>query len=246
MTTDFDRRLNISNRSILAIVPARAGSKGLTNKNILDCAGKPLIAWTIEAACESSYVDRVLVSTDSGSIADTARKYGAWVPFLRDLDLAKDDSSIVDVVNDTLSQLEILGEFYDYVVLLQPTSPLRNSEHINSAFEEYFLKAKTEDDTLVSVKEIEKKTHWIKGIDHESGYLYSLTGLDLENPRRQMLPNCYFPNGAIYIARSHNFTGYYGSKTIPFIMNEESSTDIDYIEDLKKAEKLLQYNIKNN
>ncbi len=230
----------ITENSILAIVPARAGSKGLPGKNIMDCAGKPLIAWTLQAAQQSSYIDRVLVSTDSCDIADIAQKYDAWVPYLRDQELARDDSSIVDVVRDALNHVNSLGLSYDYVALLQPTSPLRETQHINSAFETLLSNSKEGSETLISVKRMDEKMHWLMATDPGNGYLYSLSGLDMTNPRRQELPLCFIPNGAIYLARCKNFDGFYGSQTFPYIMDEESSLDIDYEEDLSKAIEILK------
>ncbi len=103
----------------MAIVPARSGSKGLPNKNVLYCAGKPLIAWTIDAASKSKYIDCVLVSTDSESIANIARRYGAWVPSLRGAHLAKDDSSVIDVVKNAISEAESHGKSFEYIALFR-------------------------------------------------------------------------------------------------------------------------------
>jgi len=223
-------------------VPARAGSKGLPNKNVLPCAGKPLIAWTIEAAVSARHIKSVLVSTDSPEIADVARKYGAWVPFMRNPDLATDEASMVDVIKDVLRQMEIQGFSFDLVALLQPTSPLRNSTHIDKACEEFIRRASDSEDTLASVMAIDRKYNWIFGRDEKHGHLYSLTGLDMTNPRRQELTDCFIPNGAIFIADASNFSGFYGKRVFPYIMDERSSMDIDYLEDLKKAEKLLSQN----
>lgn len=123
-------------KTILAIIPARGGSKGLPRKNILDCAGKPLLAWSVEAAKNSKYVDRVMVSTESQEIADVAMEYGAWVPFLRPSELADDESTLEDAVKDIIVRLRGTYEF-DYVMALQPTSPLRTSKHIDEAVEKF-------------------------------------------------------------------------------------------------------------
>ena len=197
-----------------------------------------MIAWTIDAASKSKYVDCVLVSTDSESIANIARRYGAWVPSLRDAHLAKDDSSVIDVVKNAISEAESHGKSFEYIALLQPTSPLRNTEHIDRAFEK-LVRSSTADDTLVSVKRMDDKLNWVMGRDKESGYLYSLNGLDMTNPRRQELPTCYLPNGAIYMARSESFSGFYNTHTLPFIMDGESSIDIDYLEDFERATDIL-------
>jgi CMP-N-acetylneuraminic acid synthetase len=228
----------IDSISILAVIPARFGSKGLPRKNILDCAGKPLIAWSIEAALKSKYVTQVLVTTDSEEVANIAKKYGAWVPSLREAYLAQDQSSITEVVKDVLNNMAT-GFSYDLIVLLQPTSPLRTSEHIDAAIKTYLDKKKFEFDTLVSMYQIDSKCLLAFGVDKDSGHVYSHYDMDLKNPRRQNLPDCYTPNGAIYIASTDNFNGFYSKNNIPFIMNKDVSIDIDCHKDLKKAIKAL-------
>jgi CMP-N,N'-diacetyllegionaminic acid synthase len=121
---------------ILALIPARSGSKGLPGKNVLNFSGKPLIEWSISAAKHANYIDDVLVSTDSQNIADIAKNAGANVPFLRPFELSTADASIVDVIKHVWkTYLTSDGKNFDYVVLLQPTSPLRDSSHIVSANE---------------------------------------------------------------------------------------------------------------
>ena len=231
-----DKKLNLS---ILAIIPARSGSKGLPGKNIIECAGKPLIAWSIEAAIKSKYISDVLVSTDTEDIASVAKIYGAWVPFLRDTLLAEDDSNMNDVVNDVLKNIDDKS-IYDLVILLQPTSPLRMVQHIDDAIETYLKKKKSDSDTLVSVYEIDPKCLLAFGIDEDGGNIYSHFEVDLVNPRRQSLPKCYSPNGSIYISSIDNFSGFYSKNTIPFIMSKDVSIDIDYRADLECATKLLR------
>ena len=227
--------------SVLAIIPARSGSKGLPGKNIINCAGRPLISWSIVAAVESKYITRVVVTTDSEEIAEVAKEYGAWVPFLRKPDLAKDDSSITDVVNDVINNIK--NQFHhDLVILLQPTSPLRTSIHIDDAIDLYFKKKTGKTDTLVSIYEVDSKCLLAFGIKKDSGNMYSHFGVDLKNLRRQNLPKCYAPNGAIYIAPTNHFTGFYSENTIPFIMDNEVSIDIDYMDDLEKASAVLSKN----
>ena len=230
---------NISDTSILAIIPARSGSTGLPGKNIIDCCGKPLIAWSIDAALKSKYVHRVLVTTDTVEIAKVAKSYGAWVPFLRNKSLAQDDSSITDVVRDVLSNTEVQGFNYKVVVLLQPTSPLRTAQYIDDAIELYLEQNKSNSDTLVSVYRVDSKGLLAFGINNDSGNLYSHFGLDLVNPRRQDLPECYMPNGSIYISQTDKFCGFYSENTIPFVMDNNISIDIDYADDLEIASALL-------
>lgn len=224
----------------MAIIAARSGSKGLPNKNILDCAGKPLIAWTIDAALKSRYLNRVMVSTDSQVIADIAVQYGAWVPFLREAQLAQDKSSVIDVIKDALAHLKAVSGGFDYVMLLQPTSPLRNEQHIDEAVEKFFSEKTDDSDTLISVKKVESKFLWLLGEDGGSGYLFNFCNVDLnDSSRRQALPECYLPNGAIYLAKVDGFNGFYGKRTRAYLMDELSSTDIDYQEDLDRASRFL-------
>ena len=226
---------------ILAIVAARGGSKGLPNKNILDCGGKPLIAWTVEAALGSRHVDRVLVNTDSQAIADVAVQYGAWVPFLRPPELAQDDSGIIDVIKDVLDRLQTSAQKFDYVLLLQPTSPLRTSRHIDEAIEKYFSTKSSDADTLISVKQMDSKVLWVLGEDSESGYVYNHFGIDLtDSTQRQVLPKCYAPNGAIYLAKIEGFNGFYGEQTRAYLMDDISSIDVDYLYDLELADSQLR------
>jgi CMP-N,N'-diacetyllegionaminic acid synthase len=232
--------LNIP-KKILAIVPARGGSKGLPQKNILDCAGKPLIAWSIEAALKSKYVDRVLISTDCDKIAKIAKNYNAWVPFIRSPNLAKDDSSSIDVVKDALIKAKNDGYEAEYLVLLQPTSPLRSTIHIDEAIERYFSSRLNDTDTLVSVKEIDNKVLWVMEKDNANGYLSRLFKNNLENKhRRQDLPRCYIPNGAIYIANVEGFDNFFGDNTLSYMMDEKSSIDIDYQQDIDEVKQILK------
>lgn len=224
----------------LAIIAARGGSKGLPNKNILDCAGKPLIAWTIEAALQSQHVDCVFVSTDSQAIADVAVQNGAWVPFLRSSGLADDKSSVIDVIKDVVARLKEQSHEFDYVLLLQPTSPLRTAQQIDQAVEKYFSEKTDDADTLISVKKIDSKFLWMLGEEGSSGYLFNHCHVDLnDNSRRQSLPECYIPNGAIYLAKIDGFNGFYGKQTRAYVMDDLSSMDIDYQEDLDRAARNL-------
>lgn len=229
------------NISLLALIPARGGSKGLPNKNILDCAGKPLIEWTITAARNVDYIDDVLVSTDSEAIAAVAKRAGASVPFLRPNELATDDSSMLDAVKHAWkSHLNAKGEHFDYVVLLQPTSPLRTSAHINDAIDFYFKNRKGDDDTLASVYQIGQKHGWLMQSAGDSGYIRFCLDVGSKNPQRQKLKPYYLPNGAIFIVRGGELGGgVYRDNTLPFVMAASDSSDIDTLDDFKEAEAVL-------
>jgi len=227
--------------SLLALIPARDGSKGLVGKNTMDCAGRPLIEWSISAAQNVNFFDDVLVSTDSKKIADIAINAGASVPFLRPDELAKDSASMLDVVKHTWKNyLDSNGKNFDYIVVLQATSPLRTASHILSAIELFFKKSKSTKDTLASAYEIDKKYGWLMQTENNTSYINFCFDIDTKNPQRQKLKPLYLPNGAIYIMKGSEIdSGFYHNNTIPFIMDIKDSVDIDNIEDFISAENML-------
>lgn len=236
------------NHSLLAVIPARAGSKGLPNKNIANCAGRPLIEWSISAAKSVSFIDEVLVSTDSEQIADTARRAGASVPFLRPDEFAADDSSMLDAVRHAwVNHLDSNGEHFDYVVLLQPTSPLRTSAHLSAAIELYFGSRQSDGDTLASVYQVDQKNGWLMQVEGDSGYINFCFDVSSKNPQRQKLKPYYLPNGAIFIVKGSTMgDGLYRKNTIPFVMDVSDSIDIDTADDLKAAATLLSVRMTAN
>lgn len=230
-----------NNYSLLALIPARSGSKGLVEKNIMNCAGKPLIDWTISAAKNVNFFDDVLVSTDSEKIAEIAKYSGASVPFIRPYDLATDQSNLTDVVKHAWeNHMTSDGKKFDYVVLLQATSPLRTDLHIISAIEHFFRESKSNMDTLASVYEVDKKNGWLMQTNDYGPYINFCFEFAKNNPQRQELNNLYLPNGAIFIVKGSEIDhGIYHANTIPFEMSLNVSIDIDNIEDFKKAENML-------
>lgn len=229
--------------SLLAFIPARAGSKGLPNKNILDCAGKPLIAWTIEAARNVDDFDDVFVSTDCEQIASVARTAGASVPFLRPSDLATDSASLMDALLYTWGELrDPNGKPYDYVVVLQPTSPLRTGSHIAAALAYYFAQRRTEIDTLASVYPVPAKYGWLMQKTSEpDGYIDFCFDIRSSNAQRQSLKPYYMPNGAIFVARGVALSdGLYTEQTIPFVMDAADSVDIDTRAEFDQAASVLR------
>lgn len=175
-----------SNKKFLALIPARAGSKGIKDKNIIDLKGKPLIAYSIEAAKRSKYIDRVVVSTDGDDIASVAKDWGADVPFLRPDYLASDTAKTIDAVLHCIQELEKSGEKYDYLVLLQPTQPLRQGFHIDEAIEKIL---ELEAQSLASVSKVKEHPVLIRTIS-ENGELRNL--LDCSSTvRRQDFPDYY-------------------------------------------------------
>lgn len=228
--------------SVMAVIPARGGSKGLPNKNILNCAGKPLIAWTIDAALGAASLDEVFVSTDSEEIARVAREAGASVPFLRPAQLATDSASVLNALAHAWCELrDASGKPFDYVVLLQPTSPLRTSSHIEAALSCYFSNRRSENDTLASVYQVESKFGWLMQIDPEGdGYINFCFDVSSGNAQRQQLRACYLPNGAIFVLRGSVISnGLYTPQTVPFVMDYMESIDIDTRDEFDRAECLL-------
>ena len=184
-------------KKILAIIPARGGSKGVVGKNIKQAGGKPLIAWIIEAAKKSNHIDRLILSSDDCKIISVAQKYGCEAPFVRPSDLAQDHSSASDVVLHAL--VEISG--YDYVMLLHPTSPLTQATDIDGCIESCINSNAT---SVISVTEPGKSPYWMFNMGKENR-LVPVLGKKYLTMRRQDLPLVYVPTGAVYIAETQWF-----------------------------------------
>lgn len=223
----------------IAIIPARSGSKGLKDKNIIDLCGKPLIAYSIEAALETGLFDHVIVSTDSEHYAEIAQHYGAEV-MMRGEALSNDKATTFMVLEDILKNR--LQEPIDYFVLLQPTSPLRTSKHITEAIEKFESKIE-HFDFLVSMKEAEHAKVLVNPIDDDESLKYFDT--DFSNYRRQGYKD-YSPNGAIFIAKPDSYLvqkHFFGAKALSYIMNDKDSIDIDGVLDLLVAKLLINSDI---
>ena len=230
----------IDHGKLLALIPARGGSERLPGKNLLLLAGKPLIEWSIDASLSSRFIDKVIVSTEDPDIADSAQAAGAEVPFRRPRFLASSSASSMDVVQHALIELEKRGEAFEYVLLLQPTSPLRNSHHIDNAIE--LMRSKGAD-AVISVTETEHPIEWTMALP-ESLSLEGVFGSEFHR-RTQDLPVRYMINGAIYLARCHCVkemkTFFLRKNVFGYIMERNVSIDIDTSFDLKVAETLLSY-----
>lgn len=223
--------------SNLAIIPARSGSKGLINKNIKMLNGRPLIAYTIEAALKSGIFNDVIVSTDSQEYADIAIKYGASVPFLRPKELSLDDTTSNDVIEYILLKMKYIGKEYENFMLLQPTSPLRDDKDILGAFSTFISKSAN---SVVSMCECEHSPILFKQLSENTCLDGFLSNID--KVRRQDLMQYYRLNGAMYISKVDYFLKYknfYKEKSYAYIMSKEKSIDIDDIFDFKFAEFLL-------
>ena len=225
----------------LAIIPARSGSKGLKDKNIKLLNGKPLMAYTIEAAIQSKMFDEVMVSTDSEEYADIAKKYGAKVPFMRSSELSNDTASSWDLVRDVLHKYKKDGKEFDTVALLQPTSPLRTAEDI---IEGYKIINEKNANAIVAVCEVEHSPLWCNTLPDDLSMEKFIRPEILGLPR-QSIPKYYRINGAIYIVKTEYFNktkNIYSEKSFAFIMKKENSVDIDDEFDYFIAGNLLKKN----
>jgi len=233
-----------NNNRVIAIIPARSGSKGLPDKNIRMLNGKPLIAYSIVAAQEAGIFDEIFLSTDSQKYANIAVQYGANVPFLRSDRLATDLASTWDCVKEALYQYNIIGKKFDIFVLLQPTSPLRTSQDIVAAVETMMLKNA---DAVVSVSEADHSPLWYNTLP-ESKSLNGFLRQEILTKTRQELPTYYRINGAVYVVKAEYFSrsqNIYDCKSFAYIMARENSVDIDTLLDFSMAEHLLK-TIQNN
>ncbi|TPQ25231.1 cytidylyltransferase domain-containing protein [Methylomonas sp. HW2-6] len=227
---------------ILAFIPARKGSKRITDKNIRLLSGKPLIAWTIEATLAAGLDMDVVVSTDSTEIAAIAEQYGAQVPFLRPEQLAGDTTPTFDVLEYTLNALKMVGKNYDAVVLLQPTSPLRKAIHIAEALQ---LLEQPEVRSVVSVSELDYPVEWSMPLPEDR----SMDNFIVQNEqalrtRSQDFSKRYRLNGAVYCARTADIlqhkSFYMRQGTRAYIMDKAFAVDIDDLFDFEYAEFLIK------
>ena len=211
----------------LALIPARSGSKGLRNKNITNVCGRPLIDYTIKEAIASSCFDTVMVSTDSQEYATIAKKCGAEVPFLRSEEMSSDSASSWDTVREVLSMYKKLGNIYDYVMLLQPTSPLRNALDIKESFN---ILKKPFVDSVVSVTEVSHPVQWCFQLP-DSGSMHDFAFSPYSYMKRQDLEKYYRENGSIYLVATSKIINpsydLYRSNCFAYIMPRERSVDID-------------------
>ncbi len=226
--------------SIVAVIPARGGSKGIPRKNLVRIAGKPLIAFAIEAARSAASVNRVLISTDDNEIADFARELMAEVPFLRPPELADDTAPMLGVLRHALACLESQGEVVEALVLLQPTSPLRTSRHIDEAIA---LFRSTPASSIVSVVEVPHRFNPVSVMKlSEQGSLLPFLGDHAVATRRQDKPKLYARNGpAVLVCNPNTIRSgeLFGAECLPYIMTEEDSLDIDNPSDLIVAERVM-------
>ena len=233
----------INRNSVIAIIPARGGSKGLPGKNIKELCGKPLIAWSIEAGLSSKYIDEVVVTTDSPEIANVARYHGASIPFLRPPELATDTATSFDVVKHTIDfyKNELKREF-NYVLLLEPTSPLRDKLDIDGSLT--LLSSNVHATAVVGVCKTESQNpEFLIKISTE-GFLVGYANIDIKVSRRQDIADVFFLEGSIYLSQTNvllNKKTFYHSNTLCFEVPKWKSLEIDDIEDFVMVEALMKF-----
>lgn len=227
------------NKKFLAIIPARGGSKGVPKKNIKKLNGKPLIYYTIKAAKESKIFDKIIVSTDDKRIAEISIQYGASIPFLRPAYLATDNAKSINVILHAIKELKKKGEMYDYVMKLQPTSPLRKSTDILNATKLLFEK---KGNSIISVSKCENHPLWTNTLK-DNLKMDNFLKEEIKNKNRQELQTYYRINGAIYLSQISTLVknkDWYKKNSYAYIMKSERSIDIDNYIDFKLAEILIK------
>lgn len=228
---------------VLAIIPARGGSKGVPGKNIKPLGGKPLLAYTIQASNAAKLLTKTIVSTEDQAIISCAKSYNAQVPFVRPDDLATDTAKSIDVVQHAVQFMESKGEFFDAICLLQATSPFRTDGMIDKAIQKFI---DTDADALISVLPVphEYNPHWTFEVN-ESGSLKIATGENEIISRRQDLPIAYHRDGAIYITKTEFIKkGTFYGNTLTYIESDPNlHVNIDTLLDWEKAEEIYLKNI---
>jgi CMP-N,N'-diacetyllegionaminic acid synthase len=235
------------NKKIVALIPARGGSKGLARKNVKLLLGKPLIAWTIEASKKSKYLDRIIVSTEDNQIARVAKDNGAEIPFIRPKKFARDDSPMSDVIVHAIQWLKKRKQQFNYLALLQPTSPLREAADIDRCIER--LINSTMAKSIVSLAKFEEKhPEFNVIIDKKTGLIKRLDGSTVffENIRRQDLSDVYFFTGSMYISEVKTYMAkktFFHDATLAYIEPRSKSIDINELTDFICAEALLKWHL---
>ena len=218
----------IDEKTVLAIIPARGGSKGIKGKNMVKVCGKPLLTWSIEQAKASLYIDRLILSSEDEEIIKAARAYGCEVPFIRPKELATDISPTIDCIHHAMENLD---RIYDYLVLLQVTSPLRTPEDIDNCISICHAEGVP---SCISFTEVDKSPFWMYKMLNNSR-MVPLMDPDDRPSRRQDAPKYYVKNGAVYVAKwnwlRENDT-FMTDEVFPYIMPKERSLDIDSPVDL--------------
>lgn len=237
----------INNKKIIGIIPARGGSKGLKNKNIKFFLDKPLISWSIEVGLKSKYIDEVMVTTDSSEVLEIAKNYGAKVPFIRPDELSSDTATSMDVIFHALNYYQDeLNQGYDYIILLEPTSPQRTVHDIDDAIEK--LINNTQATALVSTSKVESchPSYMIKKL--EDGFFEGYENKDINITRRQDFVDLYFIDGSLYISQIDVLfekRSFYHNRTLCYDVPKWKSLEIDDLDDFLMIEALMKERLKN-
>ena len=231
----------INGKKIIGIIPARGGSKGLPGKNIKELCGKPLIAWSIETGLASQYIDEVMVTTDSQEIADIASNYGAIVPFIRPTELASDTSTSFDTIKHTIEYYQNeLKKTFDYIVLLEPTSPLRDKDDIDKSIEK--LISEKNATAIVGISKTESQNPAFLVTKDKQNFLIRYENKFINVLRRQDIEEVYFFEGSIYVSNIDELLKkktFYHENTIGYEFPKWKSFEIDDIDDFIVVEALL-------
>lgn len=237
----------LGSMKVLGVIPARGGSKGIPRKNIAPLLGKPLLAYTAEAALSSARLSRVVLSTDDEEIAAVGRTWGVDVPFMRPVSLALDDTPTIPVIQDVVRNLADMGERYDAVFILQPTNPLRRSEDIDGAID---LLERTDADSVIAFVDVgEKHPARMKFIDEHLRVSDPPFAEQFEGQRRQDLPKMYLREGSVYVTRMKVLmeqNSIRGKDCRAWIIPPERACNIDTELDLFLAEQLLRFSCRKN
>lgn len=230
------------NKTFLAIVPARAGSKGLPGKNIRELCGKPLIAWSIDSGLSSNNIDEVVVSTDCEEIANISKKYGASVPFLRPIELASDTATTFDAIKHTIEYYKNnFNMTHDYIILLEPTSPLREKDDLDNMVQK-IVTLEDDFDAIVSIGEVHEHPSIMKQVD---GYIIKPYCFELAmSSRRQDNQPAYFPYGVAYIIKTKTLLKektFYPVRTTYHVIKRYQCYEIDDIYDFLAIENIMKY-----
>lgn len=233
----------INGKKVLAIIPARGGSKGLHCKNLVNLCGRPLVGWPIQAALNSKYIDKIIVSTDDRKIADIALAEGAQVPFLRPEDLASDAATTLSVIEHAANFFSDAGETFDYCILLEPTSPLTESKDIDGALEELDSHREIAD-SIVGVSKVEA-THPVFDVKINSKRLIEPFHVaDFSKPiRRQDIPELYFFDGSLYMSDVSVLLqkkSFYHKRTLPYVTPKWKSLEVDDMIDFICVEAIMK------
>lgn len=233
----------INGKRVIAIIPARGGSKGLPGKNIKELCGKPLIAWSIEAGLASKYIDEVMVTTDSEEIARISRDFGATVPFIRPAELASDTATSFDTLKHAIDHYKNeKNETFEYVVLLEPTSPLRDKNDIDKSIEQ--LTTEQDAMAIVGICKTESQNPAFLVKKDNRGFIVGYEDKEMKVLRRQDIKDVYFFEGSVYASQIDALLhekSFYHEHTIGYVVPKWKSFEIDDIDDFIMVEALLNF-----